>query len=95
MKDQYKQLSKEHFSVKVLDLLPDFSYFHRVKLIEDLLSKFKKETVNIALFNYYEQYIKTDRVNYNRINPTLKMLCNQRVFEEKELKNGKMEKKKR
>jgi len=84
MKEQYEQLAREIPSVKVLDKLTDFPYSFRVKLLQELLKKFNSETVSVALFQYHEQYIQKNRVNYGRIKTVLKFLCRENIKEETE-----------
>ena len=66
----------------VLGLVEELPYSRKLKIIEKLLRKYKKENIIVALEEYKNRYINIDRVNIFTIENILIGLCEKRKKEE-------------
>ena len=66
----------------VLGLVEELPYSRKLKIIEKLLRRYKKENIIVALEEYKNRYIDIDRVNIFTIENILIGLCEKRKKEE-------------
>ena len=66
----------------VLGLVEELPYSRKLKIIEKLLRKYKKENIIVALEEYKNRYINIDRVNIFTTENILVGLCEKRKKEE-------------
>ena len=66
----------------VLGLVEELPYSRKLKIIEKLLRRYKKENIIVALEEYKNRYINIDRVNIFTTENILVGLCEKRKKEE-------------
>ncbi|HOE39292.1 MAG TPA: hypothetical protein PLY69_06905 [Bacteroidales bacterium] len=75
MRSTYYSILSSNNLVDVLKSIPQLSYTRKVKILQRLLKEFEPKEINLALFDYKEQYIKLNRVNLLRLENTLLFLA--------------------
>lgn len=74
-KDEYYQLIKEKGINDIFSYIEELPYSKKIQIIKELLNKYKSDTLNMALNDYYINYILIRRVDLSSIVGILKGLC--------------------
>lgn len=77
MRSRYYDLINSHKLEEKLSYIPDIPYSKKYEIIEELLKRYDTSTINRALYNYDQRYIKTHRVISYLTKNVLIGLCNE------------------
>jgi hypothetical protein len=75
MREQYYHFILDHHLSDTLIEVPEISFSLKISILDELLSLYSKQVINIALYNYKQNYIDLNRVKIVLLRNTLKNLC--------------------
>jgi hypothetical protein len=74
MREKYFKFLQEHNLRDWLEELDDYPYSKKLKLLEDNFFRCSKNSLEMALYEYFNNYILLERVNYKIIDKIIKGL---------------------